>query len=151
MATNYDLKKYPKIYSGSFAEIYDLSSELPGTALAFWKGFFQLSDKNFTREMLETAALVKKAGIKVFISDHSDLKVVSSEVLDWLHKHWYKNSAANGLLMEFAIDATTVFGSITLKKMLATEKIHGIKTVYINNFEDGKNAAKIFLEEEHLL
>ncbi len=148
MTNQSELQNYPKIYAGEFAEIYDLSSELPYTAFAFWKGFFQVSDEKFVKEMLETANLVKTAEIKVYISDHSYLKVVSGEVLNWLHANWYRNSSDNGLLLELAIDARNAFGKISLKKMLDATKIGNIKTMYINNLEEGKEAAKLFLKEE---
>ncbi|PIE86338.1 MAG: hypothetical protein CSA05_01060 [Bacteroidia bacterium] len=104
MTEQADLQKYPKIYSGKYAEIYDLSSELPHTIFAFWKGFFQISDRNFLKEMSETPKLIKNKNVKICISDHSYLKVVSSEVLNWLHNNWYKNSSAYGLLLELSID-----------------------------------------------
>ncbi len=151
MTTRSEFKKYPKIFSGEYSEIYDLSSELPYTAFALWKGFFQISDKKFIEEMLATSQLVKQFDIKVYISDHKDLKVVSGDVLDWLHDNWYKNSSDNGLLLELAIDSDNAFGQISLKKMLNAKRIGNIKTMYIHDFDEGKSIAKLFLEEEGLL
>lgn len=146
-----ELKSYPKVYDGKFAEIYDLSSELPNTAFAFWKGFFSISDKTFVKEMKETSAYVKKANLKIFISDHSSLKVVTEDVLEWLHKNWYKTSSQNGLLLELAIDANSIFGQLSLEKMLNDTKTGNIATENIQNFKDGKRAAKLFLEERGYL
>ncbi len=151
MTTQTELYRYSKIYSGEFAEVYDLSPELPHTAFAFWKGFFQISDDRFIKEMKDTSGLVKPLGIKIFISDHSYLKVVSPMVLSWLHENWYKTSSEGGLLLELAIDAQNTFGKVSLQNMLDETKIGDIKTMYINNFADGKRAAKLFLREKGLM
>ncbi len=145
------LKDYPVIYNGKFAEIYDMQSELKGVAFAFWRGFFRLSDETFIREMIDSVELVEKYKIKIYISDHSDLQIVTNDVLDWLHANWYAVAAKNGLLIEAALDAKSIFAQLSLQKMLDEQKTSGVKTVKYPDFLTAKEAIKQYLTENNII
>jgi hypothetical protein len=72
------------------------------------------------------------------ISDHSLLKVVTPDVLNWLHTNWYANAAKNGLKAEAVLEAQNIFAKATLEKMLETEKISNIAAPKFPSFEDAR-------------
>ncbi|BDD08147.1 hypothetical protein FUAX_05790 [Fulvitalea axinellae] len=147
MITAQELSAYPIVYKGEFAEVYDMSAEIPGVAFAFWRGFFSLENPTFIKEMNDSVDEIKKRGIKVFISDHSYLKLVKDDVLQWLHDNWYTGAYQNGLVAELSIDAKSIFGKLSLEKMLNEAKMGGVVSVKVHDLEDGKKAAKQFCEK----
>lgn len=145
-----ELKKYTKVYDGEFVEIYDLSPEIPHTAFAFWKGFFSLKDEKFIKEMNVSLNYIKKTEHKILISDHSFLKVVKDDVLKWIHENWYTTALENGLLFELSISPDCIFGNLSLEKILDQQKSKNIIIEKVQNFEDGKRAAKLFIDAHYL-
>ena len=140
------LQNYPKVYDGKYAEIYDMSAEIPGVAFAFWKGFFRLSDPEFISDLLWSVQYIKDSQLKVYISDHSYLQIVTPDVLDWVHQNWYAPAVKNGLIAEVSIDATNLFAQITLEKMLDEKKTGQMMTPKVKDLEHGKELTLQILE-----
>ncbi len=90
------LEKYSTVYDGPHATLYDCGTEVPHLTIGRWKGFFRLSDSKFIDDMWESIRVMKELGTIAIISDHSELKVVSQDVLDWLHDNWYPNAQKTG-------------------------------------------------------
>lgn len=139
------LKNYPAIYTGEFAIVYDMSKDYPGLAYGFWCGFFKLNNPKFIQEMQESIALIKEYNIKIFLSDHSLLKVVSKDVIDWLHDNWYAGALKNGLQFEISLDSKSVIASMSLKRMLDNDRTGGIVTISVPNIEEGIRVSKEYL------
>lgn len=139
------LKKYPAIYTGEFAIVHDMSEDYPGLAYGFWCGFFKLDNPKFIQEMQDSVDLIKKHGIKIYLSDHSLLKVVSQDVIDWLHDNWYSKALENGLQFEIALDSKSVITNMSLKKMLDNKKTNGVVTISVPTIEEGIRVSKEYL------
>jgi nucleoid-associated protein YejK len=142
------LADYTQVYDGKFATIYDMSHEIPFTAFAYWKGFFRLSDPDFVKDMHHSTEYIHQERLKVFISDHSMLQVVTEDVLAWLHQNWYAKASQYGLLVEASLDANNVFGQLSLQKMLDEAKTGKIITPKFPDFVTAKKYVKEFLEAQ---
>ncbi len=142
------LDNYTKVYDGKFAEIYDMSNEIPFVAFAYWKGFYRLSDADFVKDMTFSTEYIHDQRIKVYISDHSMLQVVSEDVLAWLHQNWYPKATQYGLLVEAALDANNVFGQLSLQKMLDDSKTGKILTPKFTDFLTAKKFVQEFLNSK---
>jgi hypothetical protein len=136
MIANEILVKYPKIYDGEFCTIYDMRQEIPNTSLAFWKGFFRIESPSFQKDMKYSLNFIREKNIKAMISDHSLLKVVTPDVLAWLHANWYAVAAKNGLKIEASLEPQDIFAKATLGKMLEANKISNIHALKFGTFED---------------
>lgn len=139
MITNEILATYPKVYDGEFCTIYDMRQEISHTSLIFWKGFYRVESAVFQKDMKYSLNYIQDRRIKVVISDHSLLKVVTPDVLAWLHANWYSTAAKNGLRVEAALEAQDIFAKATLGKMLEAEKISNIHAIKFNSFDDARN------------
>ena len=104
-------------------------------AIGMWKGFFQLNSRVFVDEMRKSIDFIKEKRIIAIISDHSELKVVSQDVLDWLHENWYPNAAQNGLRLEAALDAENAIAKLSLKKVLDEAKTGAISSPAFPDFQ----------------
>ena len=122
MITNEILATYPKVYDGEFCTIYDMRQEISHTSLIFWKGFYRVESPIFQKDMKYSLNYIQERRIKVVISDHSLLKVVTPDVLTWLHANWYATAAKNGLRVEAALEAQDIFAKATLGKCLKPKK-----------------------------
>ncbi len=145
------LKKYPKIYSDKFAEIYDISYDCPNTGFAFWKGFFKTKDPKFIKSVYNCILIMKNYKFKIIISDHHFLKIMTDDVLDFLHKVWYQSVYKNGLIVEICLDAQSIFGQISLDKLskkLEKSKVENVIVINVKNFEEGKDVAMKILKEK---
>ena len=146
----YLLAKYPMVYKGTYAEVYNMSAEIPHTAFAYWRNFFRLDDPQFHEDMSQTVRLIADLDLKVYISDHSGLEVVTQDVLDWLHPNWYKKAYENGLIIEACIDASTIFAQITLAKMIDNSKTQGIQAIKYPDFLTAKTSIAEYVSKEIL-
>jgi hypothetical protein len=142
-----EYERYPKFYHGTHATLYDCTAEVPHLAIGMWKGFFKLDDKTFIDEMWLSIDFIKQKEIVTIISDHSELKVVSEDVLDWLHTNWYPNAAKNGLRIEAALDAKSAIANLSLKKMLNEAKTGTVSTPKFPNFRSAYDFCVKFLNE----
>jgi len=140
-------EKYPKFYEGTHAVLYDCSIEVPHLAIGVWRGFFQLKNKTFIDEMRDSIDFIKQKQVIAIISDHSGLKVVSKDVLDWLHENWYPNAAKNGLRIEAALDAESPIAQLSLKRMLDEARTGTISTPVFPDFQSAYKFCTKFLQE----
>ena len=142
-----EYEKYPKFYEGTHAVLYDCSSEVPHLAIGIWRGYFELSSQTFIDEMWLSIDFIKEKQIIAIISDHSDLKVVSEDVLKWLHDNWYPNAAKHGLRIEAALDAKSAIAHLSLKRMLDEAKTGTINTPAFPTFQSAYEFCVEFLKE----
>jgi hypothetical protein len=136
-------RKYSLFYKGTYAELYDCSIEIPHLAIGVWRGFFKLEDRKFIDEMYLSLSFIKQRQIIAIISDHSALRVVNRDVLNWLQSNWYPLAAKYGLRIEAALDAECPFGRLSLKRMLGEAKTEKVNTPLFPDF----NSAHAFCAE----
>ena len=142
-----EYEKYSKFYEGTHAVLYDCSSEVPHLAIGIWRGYFDLSSQTFIDEMWLSIDFIKEKQIIAIISDHSDLKVVSEDVLKWLHDNWYPNAAKHGLRIEAALDAKSAIAQLSLKQMLDEAKTGTVNTPVFPTFQSAYEFCVEFLKE----
>lgn len=140
-------EKYQKFYEGTHAVLYDCSGEVPHLAIGCWRGFFQLKNQIFIDEMWLSIDFIKEKSIIAMISDHSDLQVVSKDVLAWLHDNWYPSAAKHGLRIEAALDAKSAIAQLTLKRMLDEARTGTISTPVFPDFQAAYTFCVKFLNE----
>lgn len=140
-------EKYPLFYDGTHATLFDCSSEIPHLAIGMWKGFFQLRNPVFIDEMWKSIEFIKEKKIIAIISDHSELKVVGQDVLDWLHENWYPNAAKHGLRIEAALNAKSVIAQMSLKKMLNEANTGVVSTPAFPDIQSARKFCKEFLTQ----
>ena len=138
-----DYSKFTKVYEGTHAVLFDCAPFVPHLAVGIWRGFFELTDSVFIDEMWRSIDFIREKRIVAIISDHSDLKVVTPDVLDWLHANWYPNAAKHGLRVEAALSAKSAVARLSLQKMLDEAKTGKIATPIFPDF----NSAYSFCEE----
>lgn len=144
--TNYT--KYPIVYEGTHAVLYDCSKDAPGLAIGVWRGFFQLNKGSFIEEMLKSLDVIKQRKIVALISDHTGLKVVSKDVLAWAQAHWYPTAAQYGLRIEAALDAESAIAQFSLKRMLHDAQTgSAIQTPIFADFQSAYMFCAKFLKE----
>lgn len=139
--------KYPTFYEGTHAVLYDCSNDVPSLAIGVWRGFFQLKNQIFLDEMRLALDFIKQRKIIAMISDHTDLKVVSKDVLAWSHENWYPTAAQHGLRIEAALDAQSPTAQLSLKRMLDNAKTGNIQTPVFPDFQAAYTFCAKFLKE----
>jgi hypothetical protein len=142
-----DYSKFTKVFEGTHAVLYDCSDYAPHLAVGVWRGFFELSDQVFIDEMRRSIDFIRDREIIAIISDHSDLKVVPQDVLDWLHENWYPNAAKNGLRVEAALSAKSIIANLSLKKMLNEAKTGKVSTPLFPDFASAYNFCREFVQK----
>ncbi len=140
-------EKYPKYFEGTYSALYDCSTEVPHLAIGVWRGFYQLSSQVFIDEMLKSVDFIREKRIIALISDHTELKVVSKDVLDWLHDNWYTNAAKHGLRIEAALGSKSAIAQLSLKKMLDEAKTGAVSSPIFSNFQSAYDFCVEFLGE----
>jgi hypothetical protein len=144
-----DYSQFTKAYEGTHAVLYDCSPAAPHVAVGVWRGFFELSSDVFTREMWLSIDFIRDRKIVAVISDHSDLKVVSPDVLDWLHANWYPNAAKHGLRIEAALSAKSAVANLSLKHMLNAAKTGTVSTPLFPDFDSAYSFCRAFVQNYH--
>jgi hypothetical protein len=142
-----DYSKFTKVYEGTHAVLFDCSAYAPHLAVGIWRGFFELSSKVFIDEMWRSIDFIRDRKIIAVISDHSDLKVVSQDVLDWLHENWYPNAAKHGLRVEAALSAKSVVANLSLKQMLNEAKTGKVSTPLFPDFASAYDFCREFIQK----
>lgn len=140
-------EQYDKYYEGTHAVLFDCAPEVPHLGIGIWRGFFQLKSQTFIDEMWMSIEFMKKREIIAIISDHSELQVVSKDVLDWLHANWYPNAAKQGLRIEAALNAKSAIAQLSLKNMLNEAKTGSVSTPVFPDFKTAYDFCKDFLKE----
>ena len=142
-----DYSKFNKVFEGTHAVLYDCSAFVPHLAVGVWRGYFELSSETFIDEMWRSIDFIKERKIIAIISDHSDLKVVGSDVLEWLHANWYTNAAKQGLRIEAALDAKSVVASMSLRRMLDEAKTGKVSTPLFPTFQAAYDFCREFIKK----
>ena len=142
-----DYSKFTKVYDGKHAVLFDCSSSAPHLAVGIWRGFFELSDPVFISDMWRSIDFIRDRQIVAIISDHSDLKVVSPDVLDWLHANWYTNAAKHGLRVEAALNAKSAVARLSLQKMLDEAKTGKVATPLFPDFDSAYSFCAEFVQK----
>lgn len=106
-----------KIFSNQFAEIYDISNEIPATVFAYWRDYLDKENPEFIRACQYSLDYFKDKNILVMISDHSGLKGAPPEVLDLIHEWYFPTAITNGLKAEIVLDSEEEIGQISLELM----------------------------------
>lgn len=65
-----------KVFENQYAELYDMSDEIPHVLFGYWRGFWQLSDKDAMEALHFPLNYVKEKNIKIMLTDYKDLEVV---------------------------------------------------------------------------
>ncbi|MCS7018081.1 MAG: hypothetical protein RMJ87_03020 [Cytophagales bacterium] len=144
-----------KVFENFFAEIYDISDEIPHTVFAYWKGFLTLENQDAVDACQFSLDYFKEAGIKVMISDHVHLEGATVEFLDWLHAYYFPTCVANGLLSEIVLESAHDIGNITLDLMYDKEdlqkylKANTLYTPKVKGLDKAKQLARAIVEEAY--
>lgn len=142
-----DYSKFTKVYDGTYTVLYDCAPSVPHLAIGIWRGYFELSSKVFVNEMWRSIDFIRDRKIVAMISDHSDLKVVGSDVLEWLHANWYPNAAKHGLRIEAALDAKSAVASLSLRRMLVEAKTGKVSTPLFPTFQAAFDFCREFIRK----
>jgi hypothetical protein len=135
-----------KVFENEYAELYDMSDEIPHVLFGYWRGYWQLSDEEAMRALQFPLDYVKEKGIKIMLTDYKDLDVVPEETNVWLLEHWFPTVVANGLRAEIVLDASDLLGQLSVEFMYETvNQDTGLVTPQANNLEQGKAMARELL------
>jgi hypothetical protein len=142
-----------KVFENSYAEIYDISQEIPNTVFAYWKGYLMKEDEDAIIACEESLKYFKEANILVMISDHTYLEGASLEFLNWIHDYYFPTCVKNGLKAEIILDSMYAIGNISLELMYDKDDMNrnlndaGLYTPKIDTLENAKILAKKIVEE----
>lgn len=138
-----------KIFENPYAELYDISEEIPHTIFGYWKGLWMLEDEEAMRALRFPFDYIKEHGVKVMITDYRYLDIVPIETDEWLQREWFPTVVKNGLLAEIVIDsATSVFGKLSVDVMYENvNQATGLYTPIVGSLEQAKELAAKFIED----
>lgn len=137
-----------KVFENQYAELYDMSDEIPHVLFGHWRGFWELSDKDAMEALHFPLDYIKEQGIKIMLTDYKDLEVVPEETNQWLMEYWFPTAVANGLKAEIILDANELIGQISVEFMYENvSKETGLITPKVATMEQGKEMARLFLEK----
>ncbi|WP_026999591.1 hypothetical protein [Eisenibacter elegans] len=135
-----------KIFENPYAELYNLSPELPQVMFGYWKGFWELSDAEAMRALTFPFDYIAKHQIKVMITDYRYLDVVPIETNQWLEDVWFPKVSDLGLVAELVLDAEDLTGQISVDFMYENvQQTTGLYTQKVDTLEHAKELAKDFL------
>ncbi|MCS7019568.1 MAG: hypothetical protein RMJ87_10775 [Cytophagales bacterium] len=140
-----------KIFENNYAELYDISDEIPYTIFGYWKGLWLLDDPEAMRALRFPFDYIKDHHIKIMITDYRYLEIVPVETDAWLQSEWFPTVVKNGLLAEIVIDSTnSVFSKLSVDIMY--ENVHqstGLLTPTVGSLEEAKQLARKLIAELH--
>lgn len=138
-----------KIFENPYAELYDISDEIPYTIFGYWKGLWLLEDTEAMRALCFPFDYIKEHGIKVMITDYRYLEIVPVETDEWLQSEWFPTVVKNGLLAEIVIDSTSsIFGKLSVNVMYENvNQLTGLFTPLVSSFEQAKELAQTFIQD----
>jgi hypothetical protein len=137
-----------KIFENAYAELYDISDEVPHTIFGYWKGLWLLEDEEAMRALRFPFDYIKEHGVKVMIADYRYLDIVPVETDEWLQSEWFPTVVKNGLLAEIVIDANVnIFGKLSVDVMYENvNQLTGLLTPKAHSLEQAKDLAKKFIQ-----
>ncbi|WP_448518338.1 hypothetical protein [Rhodoflexus sp.] len=138
-----------KIFENAYAELYDISDEVPHTIFGYWKGLWLLDDQEAMQALFFPLDYIKEHQVKVMITDYRYLEIVPVETNDWLQKEWFPTVVKNGLLAEIVIDSTeSLFSKISVDVMYGdVNKQTGLMTPVVGSLEEAKKLALTFIQD----
>lgn len=137
-----------KVFENEYAELYDMSDEIPHVLFGHWRGFWRLTDKEAMRALHFPLDYVRENGIKIMLTDYKDLEVVPENVNDWLASYWFPTVVANGLKAEIVIDATDLMGQVSVDFMYENVNAEtGLITPKAVDMEEAKQMARDLLKK----
>ena len=141
-------KNMIKVFENKYAELYDMSDEIPHVLFGYWRGYWELSDTEAIKALQFPLDYVKEKGIKIMLTDYKDLDVVPEATNQWLSDYWFPTVVKNGLRAEIILDANNLMGQLSVEFMYETvNKDTGLITPQVNNLEQGKVIARQLLEK----
>ena len=137
-----------KVFENEYAELYDMSDEIPHVLFGYWRGFWRLKDAETMKALHFPLDYVKEKGIKIMLTDYKNLEVVPENVNDWLASHWFPTVVENGLKAEIIIDATDLMGQVSVDFMYENVNAEtGLITPKAVNLEEAKQMARELLDK----
>jgi hypothetical protein len=138
-----------KIFENPYAELYDISDEIPYTIFGYWKGLWLLEDEEAMRALRFPFDYIKEHGIKIMITDYRYLEIVPIETDEWLQHEWFPTVVANGLLAEIVIDSTVdIFSKLSVDIMYENvNQLTGLLTPNVSTLEQAKKLALSFIKD----
>jgi hypothetical protein len=135
-----------KIFENPYLEMYSLADELPHTIFGYWKGYWELTDPVAMEALHFPFDYIRDHEIKVMITDYTYLEVVPEDTAEWIDKVWFPTVVANGLLAEIVIDASEIYGQLSVEFMYENVNADtGLLTPKVSNLEEAKKMAAGFL------
>jgi hypothetical protein len=135
------LKDYEILYEGEHCVLYDMRNDVPHTAFISWRGFYRLDNPFFEKDMEIVLNFIREKCIRVLISDYSQSKIMTGEVIAWLQEHWYPSAHRYGLRNEAALAPESIFAKITLNNLFKSEKLSNIQVNLFAHFEEARQNA----------
>ncbi len=135
-----------KVYENPFAEIFDISDEIPNTIFVYWKNYLSLNSQGAVESCEFSLNYFKENNILVMISDHSHLEGAELSFLDWIHDYYFPTAVKNGLKSEIILDSTFVMGNISLNLMYDETDMYravGKNELYTLKIDTLENAKKL--------
>jgi len=104
-----------KILDTPFAEVIDISDEIPQTIYGHWKDCWLWENQDIANDIMNVfIPYAQNSKAKVLISTHKDLEVVSVEYIDWIQQTLIPKCLEIGLCVEIIIGAEDLMGEISL-------------------------------------
>ena len=116
-----------KIFEAPYCEIFHNDDE--GVLYARWNGF--LNVEQVTTGCKKMTEFISKNDIKLHLSDHRELKVLSKEVQGYLVTQWFPEVEKEGLLKVAALVSENAFAKATVDKVNHEAQVGELK---INTF-----------------
>ncbi|TAF65354.1 MAG: hypothetical protein EAZ55_08825 [Cytophagales bacterium] len=130
-----------KIFENQYAELYDISEEVPQTIFGYWKGFWLLDDEEAMKALHFPFEYVEKNAIKIMITDYQFLEVVPPETNEWLEQVWFPTIVQKGLKAEIVLDATSLTAKLSVEFMYENVNQTGLFTTIVPTMEMAKELA----------
>ncbi|HAI75520.1 MAG TPA: hypothetical protein DCM08_04670 [Microscillaceae bacterium] len=137
-----------KIFENPYAELYDISDEVPHTIFGYWKGYWQFDDTEAMEALHFPFNYIREHQIKVMITDYQYLEVIPQDTAEWIDKVWFPTVVAHGLIAEIVLDASELIGQLTVDFMY--ENVNhdtGLYTPKVDTLEHAKKLALQFIND----
>jgi hypothetical protein len=136
------------IFKNPYAELYDLSAEIPHCIFGYWKGCWLLNDREAMQALEFPFDYIKKHQIKVMITDYRYLDVVPDETNEWIINVWFPKVVQNGLIAEIILDAEELVGQLSVEFMYESiNDLTGLLTPKVDTLENAKALANKFINQ----
>lgn len=128
-----EIKDAKRLLTESYVEISH--DDTNGIIIARWKGYLTLQQVIKGAEVL--TRFIAESNIRLHLSDHSQLKVLSKEVQEYLVGTWFNEVEALGLRKIAVKLAEDVFAQATVKNVNTKQQTGQLR---IDSFQDYASA-----------